>query len=369
MILYITRKFPPSVGGMQRFNGKLSEHLRGKLNLELIAWGGSQLILPFFLVYAFFKAIFLCLNRSVECIYVADGLLCPLGYVLKKITGKSVVVTIHGRDIAFELRVYQRVICWALKRMDKIICVSEVLKQECLKRNISEKIISVIPNGVDLADFNNQILEKSLREIEARMGEPVGNQFILLSVGRLVSKKGIDVFVKEIFPKILQQTNDVIYLIVGEGPLKNNIAHIIQQDDRLHHHVFLLGQIPMESPFLSSIYQNADIFVMPNVPVRDDMEGFGIVALEACAAGAAVVATQVDGVVQAVKNGENGIVIDHRDHQLFADTVVKLLRDPDRRLAMGISAKNFVMKNYSWGSISDRYVEQFAEASRPKAQK
>ena len=159
MILYITRKFPPSVGGMQRFNFKLTSHLGKMTDMSLIAWGGSQGILPFFVIFAFFKALFLCAVKPVKCIYVSDGLLSPLGLLLKAITRKPVVANIHGRDIAFRMKLYQTVIPWSLRKLDKVICVSQELKKACIQRGVPDKILHVIPNGVDVNDFE---IEKTL---------------------------------------------------------------------------------------------------------------------------------------------------------------------------------------------------------------
>src|SRR3989338_2234576 len=202
MILYITRKFPPSIGGMQRFNFKFVNSLKKIADVDLIAWGGGQIILPFFVLFALLKSFYACLTKPISYIYIADGLLSPLGYFLKLITRKPVIVTIHGKDIAFSLKIYQIVIPWCLRRVDKVVCVSNKLKEECRIRGVKEEKLLVIPNGVDIEDFQTQTIDKS-REFTRCVGHPLNNRKILLTVGRLVPKKGIDSFIKNILPRII----------------------------------------------------------------------------------------------------------------------------------------------------------------------
>jgi len=312
-------------------------------------------MLPFFLIFAFVKALFLCLTRPVKCIYLSDGLLSPLGYALKIATRKPTAVNIHGRDIAFPVKLYQLIIPWALRRIDKVICVSEGLKNECLKRNIPEHLLHIIPNGVNIDDFyaeNNKIL---FDDINTLTPETLNNRKILITVGRLVRKKGVLYFLKNVFPKIISQYPDIAYLIVGDGPLENKIRKLIVENN-LQKNAYLLGRIPMDSRLLVYIYNVADIFVMPNIPVDDDMEGFGIVALEAAAAGLPVVASNVDGIAEAVKDNQNGFLIDYNNHAKYTDTILGLLKDEAYRIEFGEKAKNFVKKYYDWSNISRKYL-------------
>ncbi len=358
MVLYITRKFPPSVGGMQRFNEKLYARLKEVTPVALIAWGGSQAFLPVFLPYAFLKALWICMFRPISAIYVSDGLLSPLGFVLKVLTRRPVVCGIHGRDIAFELKIYQWIVPRALKRLDRVICVSSALKTECLKRGVPERILLVIPNGVGIADFETGSRDEGRAEIERRTGISLDDRKILLTVGRLVPKKGVDHFIGSILPLIVQEEPDVVYIVAGDGPQEETLRSLIRSK-KLQKNVFLLGRISMAGDLLPSIYKAADVFVMPNVAVRNDMEGFGIVALEAGAAGCPVVASDVDGISEAVQNGENGLLVNPHSEQDFARSVLTLLRDNDRRQQCAKQARSFVREHYAWTVIAQRYCAQF----------
>jgi glycosyltransferase involved in cell wall biosynthesis len=357
-LLYITRKFPPSVGGMQRFNYKLAASLSKITDVTLIRWGGSQAFLPVFLSWVFLRAIFVCLTKKIDCIYVSDALLSPLGVFLKVIFKKPIVAGVHGRDIAFPLKIYQTSIRWALPQLDKAICVSEELKKECLKRGVSERNLAVIPNGISVEDFDVDGREEARSFLEKRLKISLSNRPVLLTVGRLVPKKGVDSFLINIFPKILSAYPDVIYLIVGDGPLKEKISDLIIKNN-YQKNVFAVGAVTMAGKLLPGLYQTAAVFVMPNVPVKGDKEGFGIVALEACAAGRPVVASRVDGITEAIKDNENGFLIKHDSYDEFANVIVKVLGNVPCRRTFGQKAKEFVIEHYTWKKIAEKYLSEF----------
>lgn len=362
MVLYITRKFSPSIGGMQRFNVKLSTHLSKITPVKMIKWGGSQCMLPFFLVYAFFTSLVICLLFPISCIYVSDGLLSPLGFILKILTRKPVIVNIHGRDIAFKLRMYQLIVPYSLQRLDHVICVSNALKSECLKRMVPSKKISVIPNGVDVEDFP-PIDSFQKEKLEKKIPQSIQETPILLTVGRLIPKKGILSFIENIFPIILKDMPEVIYLVIGEGPQKEEILRAIK-GQRLEKHVFLLGALPMDDGLLTTAYTISDLFVMPNVPVPDDMEGFGIVGIEASANCLPVVAFNVDGVGQGIKENINGKLIPYPEYGQFASTVCELLKNEKDRMELGEKAKSYIKKEFSWSLIARKYCTIFETLSR-----
>lgn len=343
---------------MQRFNAKLCSYLRKTRDFCLISWGGSQIFLPIFLLVAFLKTLYFSLFRKVNCIYISDGLLSPFGLLLKKICGVPVVGTIHGRDIVFNNRLYQKLVPWSLRRLDQIACVSHTLEHECIKRHIPKHLITVIPNGVDVADFAFDLDSTHISHFESIAQTSFKQKRILITVGRLVRKKGVHFFLINILPLIIKKNPNIIYLIVGDGPLETEIQHIIK-DRQLEDYAFLLGKVNMDSNLLPAVYRLADIFVMPNIPVDDDMEGFGIVALESCAAGKPVIASRVDGIPEAIKDGKNGILIQHTDYEGFCDKILELLADHRRYQEISLKSKQYVAENYSWKKIAEQYWDIF----------
>ena len=133
-------------GGMENMAHQLYTNLSELTETKLIKWGGSQRYLPFVLLYFFMKAC-LFLWRKKTVVYLQDGLLAPLGLVLKA-SGKPVVITVHGLDLTFRNPLYQLVVPWCLRKLDKIVCVSENTRKECLSKGISPEKMTVIPDGV-----------------------------------------------------------------------------------------------------------------------------------------------------------------------------------------------------------------------------
>jgi glycosyltransferase involved in cell wall biosynthesis len=242
--------------------------------------------------------------------------------------------------------------------MDKIICVSSYTRHQCVKRGVPQHLCEVIPNGVNLEEFTEHYSERGLQSLRRLAGHRLTGRKVLLTVGRLIERKGVVHFLTEVMPKLLAARQDFSYLIVGEGPqrelLETRITSLHLEDQ-----VVLLGRVDDET--LRAAYHLADLFVMPNIPVQNDIEGFGLVALEAAAAGRYVVASRLDGIPEAIVSGQNGTLLDPLDSEAFAQTILELLGDDERREALGNQAREFVRRRYSWDIIARRYLRVFLE--------
>lgn len=357
MILFITRKHPPSVGGMQKLSQSLTKEV-GKLTpTSTIYWGGSTLFVPFFVVYAFLKAVFtIPRSNHVKLIHLSDALLAPLGLALRTLLRVPVVVTVHGLDVTYQNRLYQWLVPACLRRMDRIVCVSSYTRQQCIRRGVPAALCEVIPNGVNMREFADQYTAQAMRNLQMAAGEMLRGRKVLLTVGRLIERKGVVHFLTEVMPRILAQRQDICYLIAGEGPQRDLIETRIASL-HLEKHVALLGRIDDDT--LRAAYHLADLFIMPNIPVQNDIEGFGLVALEAAAAGRYVVASRLDGIPEAIVPGENGTLLDPLDSEGFADAILALLADDPRRDTLSRQAREFVRGRYSWDIIARRYQQVF----------
>jgi phosphatidyl-myo-inositol dimannoside synthase len=360
MILFITRKHPPSIGGMQRLSRDLIRAVGGLTPARTIAWGGGNARLPLFMPYAFFKAWRLVRSRTgaenVQLIHLSDALLAPLGIALKRLTHVPVVVTVHGLDITYPNRAYQRFAPGWLRRMDRLISVSNHTLDECLARRIPAWLCEVIPNGVYSAEFAAAPSESGMAQLEQLAGEKMRGRKVLLTVGRLIERKGVANFVANTLPQIVAQRPDVCHVVIGEGPSHSLIERRITEQG-MSNHVAMLGQVG--EAVLKAAYHRADLFIMPNIPVPNDVEGFGLVALEAGASGTYVVANRLDGIPDAIVNGQNGTLVDDR-HQ-FAPTVVELLSDDERLAQLGRSAHDYVAAHFDWRIIAQRYLDSFRQ--------
>jgi glycosyltransferase involved in cell wall biosynthesis len=351
-LLFITRKFPPSKGGMESVAHELYTHISKLSNVRLISYGGSNKFLPLVLPLLFIRASWNLLIKKIDVVYLQDGLLSPLGVVLK-MSGKPVAITIHGLDITYKNRFYQYLIPKCIKRLDKIICISNATKEECIKRGILEEKITIIPNGISDDFYINEdkaVLKERLAE---RINLSLNGRKILLSVGRLVERKGIHWFVENVIPKLLERDEEFKYLIAGDGILRPKIQNIILEN-KLKNNVVMLGKVEDET--LKLLYNTADILVMPNITVDGDMEGFGVVALEAASCGVPVVASELEGIKDAVKQGENGFLVESYNDLEIMKVITRLLIDNEEREEFRKIARKFTLEKYGWKAIAETYI-------------
>jgi phosphatidylinositol alpha-1,6-mannosyltransferase len=354
-VLYITRKHPPSVGGMQRLSFELRQSLAEILPLYVIAWGYSQKWLPFFMVYAVGRAVgYLIAHPFLKVILIGDPVLAPLAVALKLLFRKPILVVIHGLDVTYPNRFYQTVILGCLKRLDGFICISQDTRREAVRRGLPDRLCTVIPVGIDPHRFNpsQPLPPEVLTQWPSQFLRD--SRIILLTVGRLVKRKGVAWFIEYVFAPLVAEYPQVHYLIVGNGPHRAEIEafmHRLQLQDN----ITLCGQV--SEPVLRAIYRRADIFVMPNIPIAGDMEGFGIVALEAAVSQTCVVAAKLEGIEDAVIDQENGWLVPGGDAEGFLKVLKLLITDGDLRQKFAEYARQFTLTRYDWRLIAQRYAE------------
>jgi len=355
MILFITRKYPPSIGGMQKLSYELTTRMGKIAPVRIIAWGGPQMFLPLFLPSAFFGAAFLLLRKPIQVVHIGDPVLSPLGVMLRALFGVATAVTVHGLDVTFPHRFYRGLISSCLRRMDLIVCISEYTRQQCMKLGVPADLCRVIGVGVEV-DGAVSVPRQSPGGVGSLLGDNLAGKKVLLSVGRLVKRKGILDFITFVLPSLLERCPQMHYLIVGQGPERRAIQRRLREL-RLEEKVSLLGQV--DDVTLREIYLASDLFTMPNIPVEGDTEGFGIVALEASAAGLWVVASKVDGIPDAVSEGKNGFLLEPDDREAYIKVISALLRDDGLRARLGERAREYVRTAHSWDDIVARYQQEF----------
>lgn len=350
-VLFITRKYPPQIGGMETYSYNLIKYFPG--SKKVIALGRSQKHLFWFLPYACLKGWLM--SFRVDSIHLCDSLLSPVGFILKIITRKPVTASAHGLDIVYPNLFYQRFNIPLLRRLDHIIAVSSETRTQCLHRGIAEHKLTVIPNGVDATLFSRQVSHTEARErIRDTYAFLEAEDKILLTVGRLTERKGVQWFVQHIIPKLPPHFK---YLVVGAGPEEKHIKDFIESQ-HLGHRVFLLGRVPDDA--MQLLYAGSDIFLMPNIKVRGDQEGFGLVALEAAASGLPVIASDLEGIRDGIQNEKNGYLVPTRDEAAFINRINKITRLTDEEF-MGLRNRfqDYTRKTYDWPIIIDQYFAIF----------
>jgi glycosyltransferase involved in cell wall biosynthesis len=346
-LLYIARTFPPVVGGMQMLALRLSEHMRQHADVTLLANRLGKGALPAFLPYAIVAGSHLARRNHVDAIHLADALLAPVGVALKKLTHLPVTATVCGLDVTYANRLYQDVVPRALDRLDMAIAISEAARREVTAR--CEKVpTTVIPLGTLPAQDSEQT---GIRELKALAGVN-GSSRLVLSVGRLVERKGVAWFVEHVLPALPEDTT---YVVVGEG---QEAAAIRQAAERsgVAGRVRLLGAV--SDDLLQAAYRAADVFVMPNLPVPGDIEGFGLVALEAAASGLPVVASDLEGITEAIQHERNGLLVRPMSAGGYTSAVRDMLALPaEERRDLGAAFRDYTLAKFSWDAVARRYVD------------
>jgi phosphatidylinositol alpha-1,6-mannosyltransferase len=347
-ILFISRAYPPTVGGIENQNYELGEWLGKIAEIKIIANKGGKKFLPFFLPYAIWKSLFIA--RNYDVIILGDAVLSVIGYKLNFFYNKPVICVAHGLDLTFKNFFYQKL--WVgifLQKMDKIIAVGNETVRIAKEKGIAEDKIVFIPNGVDT---KKHLVSTTRNDLEKIIGQPIASKKILLTSGRLAKRKGVAWFISNVMPKL---DEEFLYIIAGDGKDKENIKNAIKNTN-LENRVIILGYIPDKQRNI--LFNTADLFVQPNIKIYGDMEGFGISVIEAGACRLPVLASNIEGLKDAIKEGQNGFLVETGNADAFVQKINELFSEGNPREIFGEKVREYVVQNYSWEHIAKKYLEE-----------
>ena len=361
-LLFISHSFPPVVGGVEKQNYDLSENLRKMAQVTVIANRRGKKWLPVFLPMALLRAFWL-MNRFDACL-LGNGVLAPIGSVLKRFhSDKQFGCVIHGLDITYGHRtgpgpaIYRHVNIPALKALDRLIAVSSATLEEAVKAGVKRKRCVAVPNGVTI----DHLREKHSRdELSALFGQDVTDKKVILRLARFVPHKGTSWFIQNVMPRL---SEDTVMIAAGSRVARNTAG---DRDDfarcerivagyHLEGRVQLLASVPWE--IVKVLLNTVDLVVSPNIRVPGSMEGFGLNVIEAAACERVVIASNIEGLTDAIKEGENGFLVEAGNvEQWVAKTASLLEAGEDFRARFGGQASQFVAENYNWGKICCQYL-------------
>ncbi len=349
-ILFISHTYPPIRGGVETQNFEIFSWLSKTEDVKLIA-NKKRWLIPFFFGYAAIRVLFEA--RKYDVVLLGSCILAPIGWLIKK-TGRTPVISIaHGLDLNWNNPLYQ--FFWPkffVPVLDKLIAVGNETIAVGTARNIPEEKFVFIPNGIEIEKF---FKPHSTVELEEIINEKLNGRKVILSTGRLAKHKGLDWFCEKILPSL---PDDIIFLIAGDGEKRSDIEKIIKEK-KLQSKAKMLGRVNDQE--LEVLYNTADIYVKPNIKVEGTMEGFGIVVIEAASCKLPVVATDLEGLKDAIKDNQNGFLIEPGDAQGFVDKIKQLLDDERFRKEFGEKARQFILENYQWKNISQKYIEEISK--------
>ncbi|MEW5759840.1 MAG: glycosyltransferase family 4 protein [Candidatus Thermoplasmatota archaeon] len=222
---------------------------------------------------------------------------------------------------------------YTLNTAKKIIATSE--SYVSTSRALWNYETIIIPNGVDTGKFKPGL---ECNEIKEKYGEN-----IVLYVGRLVYHKGLDVFIES-----AKYVDDAKYIVIGSGEMKAQLADIIEKFG-LENKVELIGKV--DSSTLPKYYSACNVFVLPSV---SRLEAFGLVLLEAMACGKPVVASDMPGIREILKEGENGFLIEPFNAKKLAEKLNVLISDKKFAESLGANGRKIVEEKFSWSKICEK---------------
>lgn len=344
-----------SIGGMQRVSVQLVKELQNRDDIELKTiilsspWKGIELRAFIFL----FKLIFTLpgkVRKHKPDVILFSSMVSAYLVMFVRSRIKVPMVTInHGQDVTNPSDYYQKKVPEIFNRLNGVISVSRATRDECIKRGMSPEKGVALPNGFDMSDFEHEPNKKEAqKKIDELFELNLQGKKLLLTVGRQVKRKGHAWFLEEVLPKI---NSDVFYLIIGEGLEHENLVQIVESHPKKEF-IKLVGK--QSDEVLKSAYEAADIFIMPNIPVEGDMEGFGIVLLEANLAGTPAIASDLEGIKDVIEDGMNGFKIHVRDSDRFAQQVDNLIENGLDEMAK--SSRKFVLEKFTWQNVAEQYI-------------
>lgn len=281
-----------------------------------------------------------------------SGWLLPLVFVLSRIFNKKLVTMAYGND--FLIRSSLTLKSYYFRNTDKIIVINRQMKKIIKKMHgLDEKQLEIIYVGLNLEEFEVNKTKKEIRE-EFNIPE---KEFILLSVGRHVPRKKFDLVIKAVSEiKKLNPSINIKYVLIGEGketPYLKNLSKQLNIEKQIE----FLGSCETEKR--NKYYKLSDVFLMPVQTKKNDIEGFGIVFLEANYYKVPVIGTATGGIVEAIKDGETGFLIKPNDLNDLVEKILHLYNDEELRKKMGEIGHSRVLNEFSWNKIINDYIYVF----------
>jgi len=298
------------------------------------------LLVPLFMFFGAVSAFNYARKNKFDLIHVHFPFpLIIFGIVMKIVSSKPLVVSFHGSDLNMAKRnkIFRQLLKLFMKFADAAV-VNSSFMAKLLQKIVPESSPVIIPMGSGLPEAQQIDIANKSEEI--------------LFVGRLIELKGCEYLLKAT-SKIIRKHNNIKINIVGDGPLRRNLETLSKElgiAENIIFHGYLSGEP------LQKLYGKASIFVLPSiVDNRGFTEGLGTVLIEALINNCAVIAADVGGIPDIVKNGETGLLFPEKDVDSLAMSILKIIEDDELRKNLAKNGRRFVEENFSWESITDKY--------------
>lgn len=374
--LLLTQFFPPEKGGIQNYLYNICKNLPSDKTFvfsstphkkEILEFDQSQ---PFKIYRNNSQEIYQKLHLTSLSIYKETSKIVKenniekifLGHfyipyvitalILKKFKNIPYTIFTHGLEI-LETKNSPKssyILKLCLKNAQNIIVTTDYLKNKIINKyynlDLNKKIIKV-PPGVNSGFFQPNLNTSSLKnKLDLK------NKKIIFTCGRLVKRKNHQLVIKAL-PEILKKIPNAIYLIAGIGPEEKQLKKQVEELN-LENQVKFLGEIKNKD--LPLYYNLADIFCMPSLYNEEtgDIEGFGMVFIEAQACGTPTIGSNTGGIPDAIRNNIDGFLIDPKSSQDLASKIIKLLLDPELANKIGKAGREKVVTEHNWKKLVEK---------------
>jgi phosphatidylinositol alpha-1,6-mannosyltransferase len=368
-VLLVTNDFPPRRGGIQSYLAELVTRLAAArqhtLTVYAPQWKDAEafdartdgyrvvrhpgtLMLPVPGVEARMRR--LIAEHDVDTVWF--GAAAPLGLLAaraRRAGAGRVLASTHGHEVGWSMLPGARSV---LRRIgddsDVVTYVSRYTRGRFAPAFGPHAALEHLPPGVDTDRFRPDPASRA--ELRARYG--LGQRPTLVCLSRLVPRKGQDMLIRAL-PAIRRRVAGAALVIAGGGPYADTL-HSLAERVGVRDHVTFTGGVPAAE--LPAYHAMADVFAMPcrTRGAGLDVEGLGIVFLEASATGVPVIAGSSGGAPETVQHNKTGMVVDGRSVPQIADAASELLADPDRAAAMGAAGRDWVTAQWRWDDLAGR---------------
>ncbi len=345
-ILLITMEYPPDKGGVGNYYYNLVKNLDNH-QVEVFKASGKSF-------YKFFWPKWLKLYFEIKKIVKKNrpdiiwvGQILPVGtvaYLIKKKFKIPYFVSTHGMDIMLPQKSLKKE-----KLMKKILAEakfitsnSQFTKNELIKLNIDDNKVEVVYPGCHISNNPKSINHNQIELIKEKLN--LKDKKVLLTVGRLVERKGQDMVIKAM-PRLLESFPNLIYLIIGSGPIEKNLKSISQKL-KIEDNVKIIKSVSDEE--LPTYYQLADVFVMSSRDIDGDVEGFGMVYLEAISFGLPVVAGNSGGVPEVVIDNQTGLLVVPDNVLDLSQKIFELFSDQKKGNQLASNGQKMIKEKFNW---------------------
>jgi glycosyltransferase involved in cell wall biosynthesis len=318
---------------METLARSVQEALEASAEPTLVALGRSQRHLPWFLPYAAARAQLMARRATTSRLIFGDTLVYAAIRPTLPRSSPPTTVMVHGLDMTFPSRPYQALVRSALPNADRVVANSQSTAEIATALGVDPARCVVLNPGLKVPDQWGESRDDARNNLLHRYRLP-SETVVLVTLGRLVERKGVRWFVTEVLPELPEY---VTLLVAGSGPQAEPIRAAVNRSG-LRQRVKLLG--PVDDDTRSLLFAGCDALIMPNVPVPGDVEGFGLVAIEAAMSGALVIASRLEGVVDAVVDGETGVLCEPLDADSWREQILTVAADVSaaHRAADGFAA-------------------------------